>query len=201
MLDKAGYKGSFRKQIQYWLEAGAIDGEVFSETESGTPQGGVISPLLANIALHGMEKKLKDYAQTVPLKWPGGGNYSYEKRRGALGVIRYADDFVVMHEKKEVVLKCKELVTEFLSEIGLELSAAKTRLTHTLELQSSDVEGEGFDGKVGFNFLGFKIIQYRSKYNTATSTTRRVRGESLGFRTLINPANEKMAALNTMISS
>lgn len=191
LLDKLGYKGLFRTQIRYWLEAGVIDGQVFSETEAGTPQGGVISPLLANIALHGMENKLKDYAATVPLKWPSGGNYTYAKRRAALGVIRYADDFVVMHDKKEVVLKCKELVAEFLSEVGLELSAAKTRLTHTLELKDSDVNSEGFDGKVGFNFLGFKIIQRKSKHNAATST----RGESLGFRTLINPTNEKMLAL------
>jgi len=188
LLEKSGYKGMFRTQIKYWLKAGALDGETFVKTDYGTPQGGVISPLLANIALHGMESYLKDHVQTIKTYWPAGNIKSIQKRRDALGVIRYADDFVIMHESKEIVLKCKELVTNFLKEVGLELSAAKTRMTHTLELKKDDVAEEGFDGKKGFNFLGFYIAQYHSKYNDATSN----RGERTGFKTLINPSKEKM---------
>lgn len=57
LLDKIGMKGKYRKQIKYWLKSGVLDNETFAETELGTPQRGVISPLLANIALHGMERK------------------------------------------------------------------------------------------------------------------------------------------------
>ena len=53
------------KQIKAWLKAGVLDKEVFGQTETGTPQGGVISPLLANIALHGMEQVIKEHAKTL----------------------------------------------------------------------------------------------------------------------------------------
>ena len=59
----------------------------FNETEQGTPQGGVISPLLANIGLHGLEKAVTD----IPYRYPNG-----QKSRKGRGIIRYADDFVIM---------------------------------------------------------------------------------------------------------
>jgi len=74
--------------------------------------------------------------------------------------------------------------------MGLEVSAAKIRLSHTLELKEDDVTEQGFDGKIGFNFLGFTIQSYKSKYQSAKSTT----GKTLGFKTLILPAKEKMKA-------
>ncbi len=70
----------------------------------GTPQGGVISPLLANIALHGMEQELKKLTHS-PKKYPGGGAMSKERKERELAVIRYADDFVVIHEDKEMIQK------------------------------------------------------------------------------------------------
>ena len=69
-----------RELIKQWLKAGYVDKGVFHETETGTPQGGVISPLLANIALHGMEKAL-------------GVKHDYRGRTlGPRAIVRYADD-------------------------------------------------------------------------------------------------------------
>ncbi len=73
LLQKTGYQGSVRRQIKAWLKAGVLDQGVFSKTKEGTPQGGVISPLLANIALHGLENKLKEYAEKAKgWRYPNG---------------------------------------------------------------------------------------------------------------------------------
>jgi RNA-directed DNA polymerase len=141
-------------------------------TSEGTPQGGVISPLLANIALHGMEERIKQVAETLP------GNK--RDNRNALSLIRYADDFVILHEDLTVVQRCKEIISEWLNGMGLELKPSKTRLAHTLH------EYEGQDA--GFNFLGFNIRQYPAgKYNTGY-----IKGKPLGFKTIIKPSKEKI---------
>ena len=75
-----------RELIKQWLKAGYVEQDVFHATEQGTPQGGVVSPLLANIALHGMEEAI-------------GVKYDYRGQLiGKRAVVRYADDFVVRHE-------------------------------------------------------------------------------------------------------
>lgn len=187
LLDKIGMTGKFRTQIRYWLESGVLDDHVFSDTEEGTPQGGVISPLLANIALHGLENRIKDYVESVPDKYPSGGSVNIRDRRSAGSVIRYADDFVVMHHSKEIVLQCKEIVKEFLDELGLKLNPEKTRITHTLKL--SPIECVEFNAKApGFNFLGFTIRQYEAKYQSAHTG----QGKPLGYKTIIVPSKEKI---------
>ena len=182
LLDKLGYTGSFRRQILYWLKSGVLDKNVFSETDSGTPQGGVISPLLANIALHGLEKHLTEFIQTLKIPDTGRANRRWmEKNRkiSSLGIIRYADDFVVLHEQKWVVLALKTEVTRFLENIGLELSETKSRLTHTLILQNDDTKEEGFDGNIGFNFLGFTFRHFHSKYRSAFDSKGRLLSHKL----------------------
>ncbi|MEB3827265.1 reverse transcriptase/maturase family protein, partial [Phormidium sp. CCY1219] len=104
------------------------------------PQGGVISPLLANIALHGMEESIKSLAAKLP------GKGSRTNKRDAISLIRYADDFVILHENKDAILKCQKHIQEWLKGIGLELKDTKTHITHTLE-----------GDKPGFDFLGFNI--------------------------------------------
>jgi NAD(P)-dependent dehydrogenase (short-subunit alcohol dehydrogenase family) len=94
----------------------------------------------------------------------------------------YADDFVILHPDKSVILEAIEEIKNFLKPIGLELSEAKCRLTHTLCLKESDNKTEGFDGQIGFNFLGFTIKQFKSKHRSAKATT----GEILGFKTLVD---------------
>jgi len=112
-----------------------MDGKQLFPTLEGTPQGGVISPLLANIALHGMEERIKQFAETLP--------GSKRDNRYKLSLIRYADDFVILHEDITVVQKCREIISEWLKGIGLELKPSKTRIAHTLNQYGQ--EEPGFD--------------------------------------------------------
>ena len=172
LLDKLGTTPTFRKQIRAWLKSGVMDGNVLFPTEEGTPQGGVISPLLANIALHGIEEMLKSkFFRRVE-----------NGRKRNVTCVRYADDFVLMDESLEVVLEAKKVVEEWLGEIGLKLKEAKTQITHTL------IEHEG---KVGFNFLGFHIRQYpcSDKQSGSIGGTERKRGH----KTLIKPSKESIS--------
>jgi RNA-directed DNA polymerase len=90
-----------------------LDNGSLFPTESGTPQGGVISPLLANIALHGLEEEIKRFASTLPGR-------KAENVRG-LNLIRYADDLVVLHPEKGVIEQCKQLIEDWLCALGLEV--------------------------------------------------------------------------------
>jgi RNA-directed DNA polymerase len=174
LLAKVKTFPSLRRQIKAWLKSGVLDGKDKLATDEGTPQGGVISPLLANIALHGMENRVKQYAETLP------GNKA--AKRQALTLIRYADDFVILHEKLEVVQKGQQIIQEWLSEIGLELKPSKTRRTHTLQPLG--------DEKPGFEFLGFHIQQYQvGKHQSGKNS----QGKKLGFKTIIKPSKKKVA--------
>ena len=126
--------------IKQWLKAGYVDKGVFHETEAGTPQGGVISPLLANIALHGMEEALG-------IKHRKRGELDSQR-----ALVRYADDFCVFCESQEDAQAVKDILTDWLSKRGLVLSPEKTHIVHLTE---------------GFNFLGFNIRLYRAS-NTKT---------------------------------
>jgi RNA-directed DNA polymerase len=162
LLEKLNTSPTLRKQIKAWLKAGVLmDGELFP-TETGTPQGGVVSPLLANIALHGMEMLITSKVKGTSL-------------------IRYADDLVIFHENIEKVIKAKEILEEWLHGMGLELKPSKTRLLHTL------LEYE--NQKAGFDFLGFNVRQYPvGKYQSGKSSN----GKPLGFKTIIKPSKEKV---------
>ena len=129
-----------RKMIKEWLKAGYVDNNVFHKQESGTPQGGIISPLLANIALHGMEDALG-------VKYDHQGHIKAKRI-----VVRYADDFVIFCETKEDTKEAKSDIEKWLIQMGLKLSPEKTKITHITE---------------GFDFLGFNIRQYKVN-NTKT---------------------------------
>ena len=129
-----------RRLIKEWLKAGYVDNNAFHKQETGTPQGSIISPLLANIALHGMEKHL---------------GIKYNHRGESIGkriLIRYADDFVCLCETKKDALSAKDEINTWLKTRGLELSKEKTKIVHLTE---------------GFDFLGFNIRHYKVK-NTKT---------------------------------
>jgi RNA-directed DNA polymerase len=149
-----------------------MEGKELFHTNEGTPQGGVISPLLANIALHGMEERVKQYAETLK------GNKRNNRR--SLNLIRYADDFVIMHEDLNVVKKCQEIIADWLGNMGLGLKPSKTKLTHTFK---------EIEGNTGFDFLGFHIQQHKvGNYRSAKSG----KGTLLGFKTLIIPSKAKI---------
>ncbi len=171
LLNKMETFPTMRRQIKAWLKSGVLDRGKWNETTEGTPQGGVISPLLANIALHGMENEIKELAKRLKV------------RKESISLIRYADDFVIIHEDLKVVEYCKTVIQEWLKTVGLELKNAKTRITHTLKPH----DGE----KPGINFLGFNIRQYPvGKYQSGKNS----KGNILGFKTIIKPAKEKVAS-------
>ncbi|WP_264197175.1 reverse transcriptase domain-containing protein, partial [Microseira wollei] len=172
LLAKLQTYPKLRRQIKTWLKSGVMDDKTLFPTNEGTPQGGVISPLLANIALHGMEERVKQYAETLK-----GGK---RDNRKSLSLIRYADDFVIIHERLEVILDCQKIINDWLAEIGLELKPSKTKISHTLN---------NVKGNVGFDFLGFTIRQYPLGKNQSGKDTR---GNKLGFKTLVTPSKNKV---------
>ena len=182
LLKKLGYTGKVRQQIKAWLKSGVIDNNTFLETEEGTPQGSVCSPLLANIALHGLENHLNEFAKTIDMRRPDGRRQEgWQTKVQSLNFIRYADDFVLMHKDKKVILDGKKVIEKWLTEIGLELKPSKTRIAHTLLPEESE------DGKAGFDFLGFHIQSYKVGYH---SSIRLSTGKRPGIRTLITPTKE-----------
>jgi RNA-directed DNA polymerase len=171
LLDKIRTYPTLRQQLSAWLKAGVLDGKHLFPTSEGTPQGGVISPLLANIALHGMENRIKQFADT----WKGSNK---RDNRRSISLIRYADDFVILHHDLAIVQKAKEIIEDWLKDMGLELKASKTRITHTFHR---------YEGNVGFDFLGFHIRQHAvGSYRSANNP----HGIKLGFKTLITPSKE-----------
>lgn len=148
--------------LQKWLTAGYIDQRHLNPTLAGTPQGGLISPVLANVALDGLEEVLnQEFAQ-----------------EDKVNLVRYADDFVITGASKVLLeKKVRPLVAEFLKERGLDLSEEKTRIVHITE---------------GFVFLGQEVRKYKdgkllitpSKKNVKTflSNIRDIFGKSKATR-------------------
>ena len=136
----------FRGAVRRWLKAGAVEFEHYEPTVAGTPQGGVISRLLANVALDGIERIFGIEDQD--------GNYlSPSDRPGNKGIslVRYADDFLVFARNPyEVEWYVRPKLQRFLAGRGLALSEVKTRITTRAK---------------GFNFLGFTVRQVRTKYH------------------------------------
>jgi RNA-directed DNA polymerase len=132
----------FTTTLRNWLKAGVVEVGFFSPTDTGTPQGGVLSPLLANVALNGMERLFDaEYADGRP-KPPA----QHKGSNKGIAVIRYADDFVTTAPTREVLeTYARPRLEKFLQERGLAFSEAKTRIVHITE---------------GFNFLGFHIRKF-----------------------------------------
>ena len=150
-----------------------MDNRQYFDTSEGTPQGGVISPLLANIALHGMENRIKEsfpkMTHTMRETWYHKKGTDFKSPQ----LIRYADDFVILHENITVVTRCREIISEWLNDMGLELKPSKTRLAHTLTRYEQE--------EPGFDFLGFTIRQFPAgKYQSKQ-----------GFKTIITPSKKK----------
>jgi len=175
LLAKLNTSPTLRRQIRAWLKSGVIDDKKLFPTKEGTPQGGICSPLLANIALHGMEQRIKQAFPKKEKRIKGKRTYINPAH-----LIRFADDFVVLHEDLEVVKQCQKIISEWLKELGLELKPSKTRISHTLHQH---------DGNKGFKFLGFSIRQFPvGKYQSGKNTN----GEQLGFKTLIKPSKDNI---------
>lgn len=160
LLEKLVAIQPITKVVRAWLKAGILDNGEMLFPEAGVPQGGVISPLLANVALHGLENHL---VSTCP--------HPHKP-----GMSRYADDFVVLHEDYETLQKLREQAETWLAGMGLRLKPEKTHIRHTLQT---------LDGQAGFDFLGFNIRQFLvGKYHTTTFR------DKPGFKTLIKPSRK-----------
>jgi RNA-directed DNA polymerase len=131
--------GSFpaRGMIRQWLKAGVVEQGRLHRTEEGTPQGGVVSPVLLNIALHGME-------QVAGVRYQSTGSI----RVDSPAVIRYADDFVVHCHTRQDAVEIKAKLAKWLASRGLAFNEDKTRVVTLNE---------------GFDFLGFNVRRYRDK--------------------------------------
>jgi RNA-directed DNA polymerase len=169
LLRKLNTSPTLRRQIKVWLKAGVMDGSQLFPSEQGTMQGGTISPLLANVALHGMERFIVEKFPTKPFK-----------RIYAPQLIKYADDLIILHHDLETIKQCQQLLTDWLREMGLEFKASKTRITHTLT---------PYEDRVGFDFLGFHIRQYQVG---KTKSGKGRYGQLLGFKTLIKPSKQAL---------
>lgn len=128
--------------LKEWLKSGVMEELNFIETEEGTPQGSIVSPILCNIALNGIESLIKD-------KNPIRKGIS-----SGVHIIRYADDMIITGKNQEIILKNKQILANFLKDRGLELNEKKTLITHI---------------KDGFDFLGFNIK--RCKFNPRLNKT------------------------------
>jgi RNA-directed DNA polymerase len=160
LLDRLSAIAPITKLIRGWLKAGIMDKGRLLFPEAGAPQGSVISPLLANIALHGLEEAL---VKSLP-------------KNNRPAVIRYADDVVILHPDLNTLQELQASAAEWLTQMGLQLKPSKTHIRHTLN---------EYGGQVGFDFLGFTIRQYRVDKHR----THMYRGKP-GFKTIIKPSKK-----------
>ena len=123
-----------KRVLGHWLKAGYMENNRLFPTPAGTPQGGIASPVLANLTLDGMESAIRA---------------AIDPKHDKVNFIRYADDFAVTADSKEILVeKVKPAVVQFLDKRALALSEEKTVITHITK---------------GFNFLGQNVRKYGQK--------------------------------------
>jgi len=142
-------------------------------TTSGVPQGGIISPLLTNVALHGLQQAVEG-AYVRRGQTPKGDAGAPVRPR----LLRYADDFVVLCRDLDGITAARAVVERWLADMGLHLSPTKTRITHTLD---------PYEGAVGLDFLGFALRQYRAGRTRAGRLKGKV---STGFMVRLTPSKD-----------
>ncbi len=137
-----GTLGSFpaRDTIARWLKAGVVEDAAFTPTEEGTPQGGVISPLLMNVALHGLE-------EAAGVRYQTAGRDAGKTKPESPVLVRYADDLVVCCHTQGQAQQVKAKLAEWLAPRGLAFNEDKTKIVHLTE---------------GFDFLGVTVRRYRN---------------------------------------
>ena len=166
--------------LRKWLKAGFMESGSWNATEAGTPQGGIISPVLANMALDGLEAVLESHFGKKNTK------ASYKTK---VNYVRYADDFIITGISKELLeQEVLPLVKAFMAERGLSLSKEKTLITHI---------------EKGFDFLGQNVRKYNGKMLIKPSK-KNVSTFLKGIKEYLNshktvPASAVIAKLNPMI--
>lgn len=130
--------------LHQWLSCGVIIQGKYHPTTKGTPQGGPISPMLANMTLDGLEAATAEAAHVTAFGFTRQRHWGYYRRSG-VHVIRYADDFVVTAKRPEYLAEALPGINRFLAERGLALNEEKTAVAHLED---------------GYEFLGFHLRQY-----------------------------------------
>ena len=131
-----------KEMLRKWLKSGYVFNGSLFPTEEGTPQGGIISPTLANMTLDGLQSLVSKAVKPYDI-YPNGKRKRIVPK---INLVRYADDFIVTARDKETIENILlPLIQQFMSERGLTLSEEKTKITHIND---------------GFDFLGFNIRKY-----------------------------------------
>jgi RNA-directed DNA polymerase len=179
-----GALGSFpaRGMVTRWLKAGVIEEEAFTPTEEGTPQGGVISPLLMNVALHGLE-------EAAGVRYQTAGASAGKTKPDSPVLIRYADDLVVCCHTQRQAQQTKAKLAEWLAPRGLAFNEDKTKIGHLTE---------------GFDFLGVNVRRYRNGkllIKPSTTAVKRLRKRLAAETRLLRGSNAAavIARLNPII--
>src|SRR3954454_743890 len=164
-----------RGLVAAWLKAGVIDQGRFAPTEQGTPQGGVISPVLLNVALHGMEA-------AAGVRYIRTGTNAGTARPGSPVLIRYADDLLALCHSREQAEQVKARLAEWLAPRGLRFNEDKTRIVHL---------------DAGCDFLGFNVRRYRGKLLIKPSKTavKRIRARLTAEMKALRGHNAQMVLI------
>lgn len=154
LLDQLGTFPA-RGMVAGWLAAGVVEKGRFTPTEEGTPQGGVVSPMLLNIALHGME-------EAAGVRYIRCNPHGAHVAMGSPVLVRYADDFVVMCHTEDQAEQVRHRLAQWLSPRGLAFNEDKTQVVHVEQ---------------GFDFLGFNVRRYDGKLliKPSQAAVRRIR--------------------------
>jgi RNA-directed DNA polymerase len=131
------------KVLKSWLKAGYLEGNRLFSTDEGTPQGGNISPTLANLTLNGLEKHLEKLFKPKRILCKTGK--SHTRKATCINIVRYADDFIVTGRSKRQLERVKQAINDFLASRGLKISEDKTSIRHISE---------------GFDFLGWTFRKF-----------------------------------------
>lgn len=152
LINKLDTSPLIEQQVRAWLKAGIFEGlslepELYHDipqNQLGTPQGDVISPFLANVALHGMEYHLKDWIKSQT--WPEAVERRYysQQKTKSISLIRYADDFVIIHSNESIIQKAKSELSNWLST--------------TSKLRFNEEKSAIINCAQGFDFLGFSFV-------------------------------------------
>lgn len=169
--------------LQKWLKAGYMDHRILYPTEAGTPQGGIASPVLANLALDGLERRLRE-------QYPRHGTGRSRGEKAKVNLVRFADDFIITGSSRELLeQEVQPMVEEFMRERGLELSSEKTTITHIEE---------------GFDFLGQHVRKYPNGKVLMTPAHKNVQAFLADIRSMVKArksvtAGDLIFALNPKI--
>lgn len=161
--------------LRKWLKAGILEELNYIQTDEGTPQGSIISPILCNVALNGLEKIIKE------------ANPLIKGISQGVHIIRYADDMIVTSRTPEIAKKNREIIAKFLEERGLQLHPDKTKITHIKE---------------GFDFLGFnfcrKPVRREINQDTDQETVLIIKPNEKGINNIMNKIKKFIKKDNPM---